>query len=49
MLIPALGTLLSIVVVAFYRLKDEDAKLMAQCNAGEISREECEARLSRKY
>ena len=49
MLIPALGTLLSIVVMAFYSLKDEDAKLMAQCNAGEISREECEARLSRKY
>ena len=49
MLIPALGTLLSVVVMAFYKLKDDDAKLMAQCNAGEISREECETRLSRKY
>ena len=31
-----------------YRLKDKDAELMAKCNGGEISREECEARLSMK-
>ena len=33
----------------FYRLKDEDAAWMAQCNAGKITREECETRLSKKY
>lgn len=49
-LIPAIGFVLSAVLLfAFYRLKDEDAALMAQCNAGKITREECESRLSRKY
>ena len=41
-LIPLIGTLL-------YKLKDQDVALMARCNAGEITREECEAQLSRKY
>ena len=49
MLIPAIGTLLSIVVMAFYSLKESDVKLMAKCNSGEITREACEAQLSRKY
>lgn len=48
-LIPAIGIILSVVVMLFYRLKDRDIELMALCNAGEISREECEAQLSRKY
>ena len=49
MLIPAIGTLLGVVIMAFYDLKDEDAALMAKCNAGEISRAECEAKLSERY
>ncbi len=49
MLIPAIGTLLGVVVMAFYNLKDEDAALMAQCNAGKISRAECEQKLSKRY
>lgn len=48
-LIPAIGMLLSSAVLFAYRLKDPDAQLMARCNSGEISREECEAQLSRKY
>ena len=48
-LIPLLGTLLGVAVMAFYRLGDNDAQLMAKCNAGEITREACEAQLSRKY
>ncbi|MDY5782741.1 MAG: DUF6045 family protein [Gemmiger sp.] len=49
-LIPAIGfTIAAILLYAFYGLKDKDAALMAQCNAGKISREECEAQLSRKY
>ena len=49
MLVPAIGTILSVLVMAFYKLKESDVKLMAACNAGEITREECEAQLSRKY
>ena len=49
MLIPAIGTILGVAVMSLYKLKDEDAALMAKCNAGEISREECEAALTRKY
>jgi Na+/melibiose symporter-like transporter len=48
-LVPALGSLACAGVLSFYRLRDADAALMAQCNGGEISREECEARLSRVY
>lgn len=48
-LIPAIGSLLGLIILCFYRLKDSDAKLMGMCNSGEITREECEARLSRKY
>ena len=48
-LIPLIGVLLGVLVMVFYRLKDEDVALMAKCNGGEITREECEAQLSRKY
>lgn len=48
-LIPLVGTLLGVVVMCIYKLKDQDVALMAKCNAGEITREECEAQLSRKY
>ena len=48
-LIPAIGAAIGGVLLVFYRLSDKDAKLMARCNAGEITREECEAQLSRKY
>ncbi len=49
-LIPAAGFLIAAVLLyAFYNLKDADAALMAKCNAGTITREECEAQLSRKY
>ena len=48
-LIPAIGTLAGVLVMFLYRMKDKDVELMAKCNAGEITREECEAQLSRKY
>ena len=48
-LIPAIGALLGFIVLLFYGLDDEDARLMSLCNSGEISRSECEARLSKKY
>ncbi|MBQ3030542.1 MAG: MFS transporter [Agathobacter sp.] len=49
-LIPTIGFIISaILLFAFYKLKDKDAELMTKCNAGQITREECEAQLSRKY
>lgn len=48
-LIPTIGTVLGVAVMIFYRLKDKDVELMARCNSGEITREECEAQLSRTY
>ena len=48
-LVPAIGGLLGLILVGFYGLNDGDAKLMGQCNCGEITREECESRLSKKY
>ncbi len=47
--LPAIGYLLGVLVIFFYRLKDKDVELMAKCNGGEITREECDAQLSRKY
>ena len=48
-LVPAAGCILAAIILLFYKLKDKDAELMAQCNAGLITREECETQLSRKY
>lgn len=48
-LIPLLGVLFGVAIMGFYKLRDEDVALMAKCNAGEITREECEAQLSKKY
>ena len=48
-LIPALGCFISMFTVMFYNLKESDVQLMAKCNSGAITREECEAQLSRKY
>ena len=33
----------------FYKLNDKDVQIMASCNAGSITREEAQRRLSRKY
>ena len=33
----------------FYKLNDKDVQIMAKCNSGEITREEAEKLLSRKY
>ena len=48
-LIPALGYLVSYIVWRFYNLNDKDVQIMAECNAGKITREEAQSRLSRKY
>lgn len=48
-LIPVLGYLLSMGLYVFYKLNDKDVQIMAKCNSGEITREEAEKLLSRKY
>lgn len=48
-LIPVIGYILSMGLYVFYKLNDKDVQVMAKCNAGEITREEAESQLSRKY
>lgn len=48
-LVPTIGCILAWIVWEFYRLKDKDIQIMADCNAGLITREEAEKGLSRRY
>ena len=48
-MIPAIGYALAYIVWRFYKLNDKDVQVMIDCNAGKISREEAEGRLSQKY
>lgn len=48
-LLPVIGAVLSLVFLAFYKLNDKDVQIMADCNAGKITRDEAEHMLSRKY
>ena len=48
-LVPVIGMMVSTVFYLFYKLNDKDVQIMAKCNSGEITREEAEKLLSRKY
>ena len=48
-LIPVIGMVISIFFYLGYKLNDKDVQIMAKCNSGEITREEAEKLLSRKY
>lgn len=48
-LVPVIGSLLSLIPLFFYRLRDRDVRVMAKCNFGEITHEEAEKQLSRPY
>ena len=48
-LVPVIGMILSTFFYLGYKLNDKDVQIMAKCNAGEITREEAESQLSRKY
>ncbi len=48
-LIPVIGYIIAIVLYLFYKLNDKDVQIMAKCNSGEITREDAEKQLSRKY
>ena len=48
-LIPVVGMIISTFFYLGYKLNDKDVQIMAKCNSGEITREEAEKLLSRKY
>ena len=48
-LIPTIGLAIAGILYLFYHLNDKDVQIMAKCNSGEITREEAENLLSRKY
>ena len=46
-LVPVIGSVLgALMLMKWYRLRDADVQLMSRCNNGEISREECDRRLT---
>lgn len=49
LLLPAIGMIVSLVLLRLYKLNDHDVELMAKANSGEISREEAEAQMIHKY
>lgn len=48
-LVPVIGMIISTFFYMGYKLSDRDVQIMAKCNAGQITREEAEKQLSRKY
>lgn len=48
-LVPVIGYVISMAFYVFYKLNDKDVEIMAKANSGEITKEEAEAQLSRKY
>ena len=48
-LVPVIGMIISTFFYLGYKLNDKDVQTMAKCNSGEITREEAEKLLSRKY
>ena len=48
-LIPTIGLAIAGIFYLFYKLNDKDVQIMSKCNSGEITREEAEKMLSRKY
>ncbi len=48
-IVPIIGLVIAAVIWGFYKLNDKDAQVMADYNAGKITKEEAEKSLSRKY
>ena len=46
---PIVGSVLSMLILIAYKLRDADVKTMIRCNSGEITREEAEAAFTRKF
>ena len=48
-LVPVIGMVISTFFYLGYKLNDKDVQIMAKYNSGEITREEAQTLLSRKY
>jgi len=48
-LVPVIGMIISTFFYLGYKLNDKDVQIMAKCNSGEITRQEAEKLLSRRY
>lgn len=48
-MVPAIGYVFSLLTWMLYKLNDKDVQVMADCNAGKITRAEAEKMLLRKY
>ncbi|MDR1532179.1 MAG: glycoside-pentoside-hexuronide (GPH):cation symporter [Clostridiales bacterium] len=48
-LFPSIGAAISVAALWFYKLRDKDVQVMARYNSGEISKEEAERVLSKRY
>lgn len=48
-LVPVIGMIISTFFYLGYKLNDKDVQIMAKCNSGEITRQDAEMQLSRKY
>lgn len=47
--LPIMGTVITLIILYFYKLNDHDVALMTKVNSGEMTREEAEAQMKRKY
>lgn len=46
---PVIGLVIAFLIWTLYKLNDKDVQIMADCNAGKITREEAQSMLSRDY
>lgn len=49
MLVPTIGYAIGYIIWRFYKLKDVDVQVMADCNAGKITKEEAQSQLTVQY
>jgi len=48
-LLPAVGIVLALIILRFYKLRDKDVQIMAQYNNGNITKKDADAELAAKY
>jgi Na+/melibiose symporter-like transporter len=48
-IVPTVGSLVSLIALRFYKLRDKTVQVMTMANAGEITHEEAEAQIRGKY
>ena len=48
-LFPCIGTVLALIFLSFYKLREKDVQVMAEYNRGKITKDEAEALLAKRY